>query len=117
MHVYQSIDSLYLTSTTFPLKFTFFDQARGIRVIACTALTTAWIAAGRLTAHYGYDISSWDLAAGALLIQEAGGMITDIDGSKYTLKTRNMLCSNGHVHDQVLTALKEADAVTFERSS
>lgn len=91
-------------------------KARGIRVIACTALTTAWIAAGRLTAHYGYDIASWDLAAGALLIQEAGGKITDLDGSPYTLKTRNMLCSNGYVHDQVLDALREAGADSFERS-
>jgi len=93
------------------------SKARGLRVIACTALTTAWIARGSLTAHFGYDIASWDLAAGALLIQEAGGKITDLDGSPYTLKTRNMLCSNGLVHDQVLEALREADAVEFERAS
>lgn len=92
------------------------SKARGLRVIACTALTTAWIARGSLTAHFGYDIASWDLAAGALLIQEAGGKITDLDGSPYTLKTRNMLCSNGLVHDQVLEALREADAVEFERA-
>lgn len=36
-------------------------KSRGLRVIACSALTTAWIAAGRLTAHFGYDLSSWDL--------------------------------------------------------
>lgn len=92
-------------------------KARGLRVIACTALTTAWIARGSLTAHFGYDIASWDLAAGALMIQEAGGTITDLDGSPYTLKTRNMLCSNGLVHDQVLEALREADAVEFERAA
>jgi myo-inositol-1(or 4)-monophosphatase len=86
-------------------------QARGIRLIACSALTTAWIACGRLTAHFGYDLSSWDLASGALLIQEAGGCVTGLDGSPYTLETRSMLCSNGHVHDEILNALKEADAV------
>ena len=92
-------------------------KSRGIRVLACSALTTAWIAAGRLTAHFGYDLSSWDLVAGALLIQEAGGLVTDLDGSPYTLKTRNMLCSNGLVHDQILEVLREANAVSFERSS
>eukprot|EP00957_Ditylum_brightwellii_P191368 14570594-Ditylum_brightwellii.AAC.1 len=93
------------------------SKSRGLRVIACSALTTAWIAAGRLTAHFGYDLSSWDLCAGALLIKEAGGLVTDLDGSPYVLETRNMLCSNGRVHDEILDILREADAVSFERST
>lgn len=90
-------------------------QTRGIRMIACSALTTAWIAAGRLTAHFGYDLNSWDLAAGALLIQEAGGMVTDLRGTPYNLATRDMLCSNGFVHEQVLDILRDADAITYNR--
>lgn len=93
------------------------SECRGLRMIACSALTTAWIAAGRLTAHFGYDLSSWDLVAGALLIQEAGGLVTDLDGSPYRLETRNMLCSNGIVHEQVLNVLRQADAISFERST
>ena len=93
------------------------SKSRGLRVIACSALTTAWIACGRLAAHFGYDLSSWDLVAGALLIQEAGGRVTDLDGTPYKLETRNMLCSNGPVHDEVLDILREADAVSFERST
>jgi myo-inositol-1(or 4)-monophosphatase len=92
------------------------SQARGIRVLACSALTLAWLASGRLTAHFGYDLSSWDLVAGAMLIREAGGCITDITGSPYEVKTRNMLCSNHpQVHDQILDVLQKADAVSFER--
>jgi myo-inositol-1(or 4)-monophosphatase len=82
------------------------SECRGLRMIACSALTTAWIAAGRLTAHFGYDLSSWDLVAGALLIQEAGDCVTDLDGSPYRLETRNMLCSNGLVHTPVLDVLR-----------
>lgn len=93
------------------------NQCRGVRMIACSALTTAWIAAGRMTAHYGYDLSSWDLVAGALIIHEAGGLVTDLDGSPYKLITRNMICSNGAVHDQVVRVLKDADAVEFSRSA
>ena len=93
------------------------SKARGVRVIACSALTLAWIACGRLTAHFGYDLSSWDLVAGALLIQEAGGSITDINGSSYKVETRNMLCSNGHVHDEILDILRDADAISFNRST
>jgi myo-inositol-1(or 4)-monophosphatase len=93
-------------------------KARGIRMLACSALTTAWIAAGRLTAHFGYDLSSWDLMPGALIIQEAGGYVTDLDGSPYQLTTRNMLCSNGQqaIHSKILEVLNEADAVVYERS-
>jgi myo-inositol-1(or 4)-monophosphatase len=93
------------------------SKARGIRVIACSALTLAWIACGRLTAHFGYDLSSWDLVAGALLIQEADGRITDIDGSPYKVETRNMLCSNGNVHDEILAVLRHADATSFTRAA
>ena len=54
---------------------------------------------------------------GALLIQEAGGLVTDLDGTPYKLETRNMLCSNGFVHDEVLGILRDADAVSFKRST
>jgi len=91
-------------------------KTRGMRVIACSALTTAYIAAGRLSGHFGYDLSSWDLVAGALLIHEAGGLVTDLDGTPYKLETRNMLCSNGLVHEEILGILKDANAVSFERA-
>jgi myo-inositol-1(or 4)-monophosphatase len=96
------------------------SKCRGLRVIACSALTLAWVASNRLGAHFGYDLSSWDLVAGALLIQEAGGRVTDIDGSAYEVRTRNMLVSSpasntGSVHDEILEVLKEADAISFDR--
>jgi myo-inositol-1(or 4)-monophosphatase len=91
-------------------------RCRGVRMVACSALTLAWIASGKLSAHFGYDLSSWDLIAGALLVQEAGGHITDLDGTPYRLETRSMLCSNGLVHDEVLRILTDADAVSFTRS-
>jgi len=97
------------------------SKCRGLRVIACSALTLAWIASNRLGAHFGYDLSSWDLVAGALIIREAGGKITNINGSPYDVQTRSMLattksCSGG-VHDEILQVLKEADAVSFERTN
>jgi myo-inositol-1(or 4)-monophosphatase len=88
-------------------------RSRGLRMLACTALVTAWIAAGRLTAHFAYDLNSWDVAAGALLIQEAGGLVTDLYGMPYQLSTRNMLCSNGLVHYEILDILQDASAVSY----
>jgi myo-inositol-1(or 4)-monophosphatase len=99
------------------------SKCRGLRVIACSALTLAWVASNRLGAHFGFDLSSWDLVAGALLIREAGGSVTDIDGSPYEVKTRSMLVSSpdsntggSSVHGEILEVLKEADAVSFERA-
>ncbi len=93
-------------------------EVRGIRILACSSLTLAWVASGRLTACFGYDLSSWDLVAGALLIQEAGGYITDLDGSAYSVETRNMLGGNNlKVHSDILAILKQANAVSYERST
>ena len=100
------------------------SRCRGLRVVACSALTLAWVASGRLGAHFGYDLSSWDLVAGALLIREAGGRVTDIDGSPYEVRTRNMLVSSpgsntggSRVHDDILGVLRDADAISFERAN
>jgi myo-inositol-1(or 4)-monophosphatase len=90
------------------------SKCRGFRVIVCSALTTAWISSGSLSAHFGYDLSSWDLVAGALLNQEVGGKVSDLDGTPCKLETRS---SNGLVHDKVLNILREADAVSFTRST
>ena len=92
------------------------SKCRGIRILACSALTLAWVASGRLGGHYGYDLSSWDLIAGALIVQEADGIITDLNGSPYTIETRNMLvCANTGIHTEILDILHTADAVSFER--
>jgi hypothetical protein len=58
------------------------------------------------------DLNSWDLAAGSLLVQEAGGRITDTRGGEYTIATRDCFATNGApgVHDVGLTLLREAGA-------
>eukprot|EP00535_Pseudo-nitzschia_heimii_P002292 CAMPEP_0197188378 /NCGR_PEP_ID=MMETSP1423-20130617/17686_1 /TAXON_ID=476441 /ORGANISM="Pseudo-nitzschia heimii, Strain UNC1101" /LENGTH=560 /DNA_ID=CAMNT_0042640187 /DNA_START=109 /DNA_END=1791 /DNA_ORIENTATION=+ len=100
------------------------SRCRGLRVVACSALTLAWVASDRLGAHFGYDLSAWDLVAGALLVREAGGRVTGIDGSPYDVRTRSMLVSSpgsntgeSRVHNDVLGVLRDADAVSFERAS
>jgi myo-inositol-1(or 4)-monophosphatase len=84
-------------------------RVRTIRMLGSAALMLAWVANGRLTCYWEYDLSSWDIAAGALLVTEAGGRFTDLQGNDYTLQTRKMCASNGHVHDQVLRTLNEAN--------
>ena len=83
-------------------------KVRTIRMIGSAALMLAWVANGRLTCYWEYDLSSWDIAAGALLIQEAGGRFTDLEGNDFTLQTRKICASNGKIHDAILTELHSA---------
>lgn len=90
-------------------------RVRGIRVIACAAQVMAWVAQGKLSAYYSYDLNAWDVAAGALLVLEAGGRVTDMRKVDYSLRTRDLLCSQGDgVHDEVLAVLEEVDALSYE---
>ena len=86
-------------------------QARTIRMLGSAAIMLAWVANGRLTCYWEYDLSSWDISAGALLVTEAGGRFTDLEGNDYSLRTRKMCASNGLVHADVLRALQDAGVV------
>jgi myo-inositol-1(or 4)-monophosphatase len=82
-------------------------QVRTLRMLGSAALMLAWVAQGRLTAYWEYDLSSWDIAAGALLVTEGGGNFTDLAGRDYTLATRKICASNGLIHDELLGVLRD----------
>lgn len=82
-------------------------KVRTIRMLGSAALMLAWVANGRLTCYWEYDLSSWDISAGALLIMEAGGRFTDLEGNDFTLRTRKICASNGKIHDETLRVLRE----------
>lgn len=82
-------------------------KVRTIRMLGSAAIMLAWVANGRLTCYWEYDLSSWDIAAGALLVIEAGGRFTDLEGNDFNLRARKMCASNGKVHDDILRVLRE----------
>ena len=67
----------------------------------------SWLACGRVTSYFETDMNVWDLAAGVLLVEEAGGIVTDVWGEKYSLRTRNLVASNGKIHRPLLEKLRE----------
>jgi myo-inositol-1(or 4)-monophosphatase len=86
------------------------SQVRTMRMLGSAATMLSWIAArGRVTAYFEADLNVWDLAAGVLIIQEAGGRVTDVWGNDYTLGTRNLVASNGKIHDKLLAVLQQAE--------
>jgi myo-inositol-1(or 4)-monophosphatase len=80
----------------------------GLRRYGAAALDLAWIAAGRLDAYWERDLSPWDLAAGLILVREAGGYVTDLDGGDAVLTKGNVAAGNETMHRELLSLLKQA---------
>lgn len=88
-------------------------KVRGIRAGGSAALHLAYVAAGRVSAYYEVGLSPWDCAAGVLLVKESGGQVTDTQGNPYHIGTRHVVASNGHIHEDIVSSLKEAGATGF----
>ncbi|MBX6352575.1 MAG: inositol monophosphatase [Thermoflavifilum sp.] len=68
-------------------------RAKNLRALGSAALHMAYVACGRLDAFWEYDLNAWDLAAGALLVEEAGGVVEDLGGGAYRLQVRDVLAA------------------------
>jgi len=86
---------------------TLAGQCAGIRRAGAASLDLAYVAAGRLDAFWELGLSVWDMAAGVLMIREAGGLVTDIDGSDNYLDSGNIACGNPKCFKAVLQAVKK----------
>ncbi|MGP8049870.1 MAG: inositol monophosphatase family protein [Desulfobaccales bacterium] len=78
-------------------------EVQGLRRAGAAALDMAYLACGRFDAFYEENLKPWDTAAGLLLVSEAGGRLTDFSGGLYDLYSPNILCSNGLLHEKILT--------------
>jgi myo-inositol-1(or 4)-monophosphatase len=74
-------------------------------------MNAAYLAAGHLDGYWESSFNPWDLAAGVLLITEAGGQVTRIDGKPNPLsKPCSLLATNGHIHEELLALLADLQA-------
>jgi myo-inositol-1(or 4)-monophosphatase len=81
-------------------------RCRTLRGIGTSALAMAYVAAGWLDAYFHPAIKCWDAAAGELLVLEAGGQCTTLEGTPYRMGSSNCLATNGLVHDRLLSAMR-----------
>jgi myo-inositol-1(or 4)-monophosphatase len=81
------------------------DKVAGLRRFGAAALDLAWVAAGRLDGYWERGLSPWDMAAGLLLVREAGGFVTDLDGGDAMFTKGNIVAANATIHRQLLDAL------------
>ena len=79
----------------------------GVRRPGAAALDLAWVAAGRIDGFWEIGLSPWDMAAGALLVREAGGLIGDLDGNDTFLDSGRVVASNGKIFGALLQLLKQ----------
>ena len=83
------------------------EETAGIRRPGAAALDLAYVAAGRLDGFWEFGLSAWDMAAGSLLIIEAGGLVSDFDGEGDFLSAGNIVCGAPKVHEQLLALVQE----------
>jgi len=83
-----------------------FMQAADIRRPGSAALDLAYVAAGRIDGFWELNLSPWDMAAGILMIQEAGGMVSDFGGGKKYFASGNLVAANPKVHADILKTIK-----------
>jgi len=65
-----------------------------------------YVAAGRLDGFWESDLKPWDIAGGALLVAEAGGRVTNMEGAPFTSRGRHVLATNGELHDAMLDVIR-----------
>ena len=84
------------------------EKVAGLRRFGAAALDLAWVAAGRLDAYWERNLSPWDMAAGIVVVREAGGFVTDLEGRDGMLATGGLLAGNDTIHRELLRLLNEA---------
>jgi len=104
--------------TGFP--YTYLDEPNGplqvfeklirqgipVRRLGSAAIDLCWVAAGRFDGFYEHKLQAWDSAAGFLMVEEAGGKVTDFEGNYYSLYQPNLLATNGKIHEELLRYVK-----------
>ena len=87
---------------------TLMDEGCGsIRRLGAAALDLAYVASGRLDGFWEFNLKPWDIAAGSIIVTEAGGYISDINGNENYLKTGNVLSANLNLHQDVIDKLSK----------
>ena len=89
------------------MKKFFYENIHGIRRTGSAALDLCYTACGRFDGYWELKLNPWDYAAGSLILTEAGGVITDVQGKKYNLMMGNVAASNGKIHKYMMKILKQ----------
>ena len=98
----------YLDSPNGPIQVfeKLIRQGIPVRRLGSAAIDLCWVAAGRFDGFYEHSLQAWDSAAGFLLVEEAGGKVTDFEGNYYSPYQPHILATNGKIHDELLMVVQ-----------
>lgn len=82
-------------------------NTHGIRRLGSAAVDLAYVACGRFEGFFEYGLNAWDVAAGTLIVQQAGGIVTDFSGKNNYIFGRELVATNKNIHDEFLTDMKK----------
>ncbi|MDR0711287.1 MAG: inositol monophosphatase [Prevotellaceae bacterium] len=92
----------YMNSLAF-----FMHQSHGMRRLGSAATDLVYVACGRFEAFYGFSLKPWDVAAGSLIMQQAGGKVSDFSGGNSYIFGQELVCTNAKIYDEFLEIVKE----------
>lgn len=87
------------------IKKSLMEKTHGLRQLGSAAVDLCYVAAGRTEAYFEYNLNSYDVAAGVILVQEAGGMVTDFGGGKDYIFGRQLVATNQSIHKELLEVI------------
>jgi len=99
---YKDMRNLNLWSECFQ---SLLPETSGVRRAGSAALDLAWVAAGRYDGFWEFELNAWDIAAGVLLVQEAGGMVSEVDGGRDHMQSGNIMAANSAIYRKMLRKL------------
>lgn len=89
-------------------------------MIASASQTMAWVAQGKLDAYFSWDLNAWDIAAGVVIVEESGGLVSDFDGAIADVSSRDLIITSrpnngeeGILRDELIAVLKENDCIEY----
>jgi myo-inositol-1(or 4)-monophosphatase len=85
----------------------FLMEVQAIRRLGSAALDLVYVACGRLDGFWEVNLNPWDTAAGKIIVEEAGGKVTDFYGNDFNIYTKGIVASNGLIHEQMLEVIKK----------
>lgn len=97
----------YINMPNGPLEIfeRFIRKGVPVRRLGSAAIDLCWVAAGRFDGFYEHKLEAWDSAAGYLIVEEAGGKVTDFEGNKFSVYQHRILATNGKIHDEMIAVI------------
>jgi myo-inositol-1(or 4)-monophosphatase len=99
----------YINMPNGPLEIfeRFIRKGVPVRRLGSAAIDLCWVACGRFDGFYEHKLEAWDSAAGYLIVEEAGGRVTDFEGKKFSPYQHRVLATNGRIHDEMLDLIND----------